>query len=51
LLSFSNIPSNTRSNLVGMSVELEVRVVGDDKDWVDYAFKQVIPMFQSSYNG
>jgi hypothetical protein len=40
-----------RYNLVGVSVELEVRVVGDNEDWVDCAFKQVIPVFKSSYNG
>ena len=30
LLAFHNISCNTRSNLVGVLVELEVRVVGND---------------------
>jgi hypothetical protein len=50
LLSFSNVSSNAGSNFVGVSVELEVRVVSDNEDWVDCAFKQVIPVFKSPYN-
>jgi hypothetical protein len=48
LLAFRDISSNTRSNFVSVAVELKVSVVGDDKDWVSCAFKQVVPVFQSS---
>jgi hypothetical protein len=29
---------------VSMSVKLEVRMVGNDEDWVGCAFKQIIPV-------
>jgi hypothetical protein len=48
LLAFGDISCNTGANFVSMAVELEVSVVGDDEDWVDCAFKQIVPVFQSS---
>jgi hypothetical protein len=41
---FSDVSSNVGANFVGVSVELEVRMIGDDKDWVGCAFKQIIPV-------
>jgi hypothetical protein len=50
LLAFGDISSDAGSYFVGMSVELKVRMIGDNEDWVDCALKQVIPVFKSSYN-
>jgi hypothetical protein len=47
LLAFGDISCNMGANLVSVAMELEVRVVGDDEDWVNCAFKQIVPVFQS----
>jgi hypothetical protein len=47
LLAFCDVSYDTRSDLVCMSVELEVCMVSDDKDRMRCTFKQVIPMFKS----
>jgi hypothetical protein len=40
-----------QSDFMSVSVELEVRMVGDDKDGMCCAFKQIIPVFESLDNG
>jgi hypothetical protein len=48
LLTFSNVSGNMGPNFVCVLMELEVCVIGNHKHWVGCAFKQVIPMFQTS---
>jgi hypothetical protein len=45
LLAFSDISGNMGTDFVSVAMELEIRVVGDDEDWVGCAFKQIVPVF------
>jgi hypothetical protein len=51
LLAFGDISYNTGASFVSVAMELEICVVSDDEDWVNCAFKQIVPVLQSSDYG